>query len=305
MNVEGLLVEAFEAAGADDGLVYVSVPITSGPREFQLIAELKCTREELRSVHRERWLGEVVRPNEQEALTYAARARALFPQVLVVEPARLHVSQWTQADYGTFWEALIRRFALRLVATPDWAFSSGSRQEVEVALEIGLPILDIQGSQLSAEDLRAADDAAVRTARDLAIPDDEIHRYLPPLTVEPAPSGSLSRRSAESAKDEATVNRVSSEVFSWLRGERALQLKEFSPESDDQHTFEGLDDDSWWSSQLRHYLVRARDAGLETPAGRQAMAKFVATAIALLESSVRLYGSLPGPGVRMGEDVRS
>lgn len=305
MNLAGLLLESFQAAGADDGLVYVSVPITSGPREFRLIAELECTREQLRSDHREQWLAKVVRPNEQEAVTYAARVRALFPQQLVVEPARLHVSQWTQTDYGNFWETLIRDFALRLIATPDWAFSSGSRQEIEVAYEIGLPILDIRGHPMSSEDLAEADNAAVRALRDLTISEDEVRRYLPPLSFKSARSESPSDDPRGSARDEAAVNRASSEVFSWLRGERALQLKEFGPERDDKHTLEGLGDESWWSSQLQYYLERARELGIETPGGREALAKFVATAIALLESSVRLYGWLPMPGIRMGQGVES
>lgn len=309
MNLAGLLLESFQAAGADDGLVYVSVPITSGPREFRLIAKLECTREQLRSDHRERWLAEVVRPNEQEAVTYAARVRAMFPQQLVVEPAKLHVSQWTQTDYGNFWETLIREFALRLIATPDWAFSSGSRQEIEVAHEIGLPILDIRGRPMSAEDLAEADRAAVLALRDLTISEDEVRRYLPPLSFTSTPRESPSDASTPSndpsgsARDEAAVNRASSEVFSWLRGERALQLKEFGPERDDKHTLEGLGDESWWSSQLEHHFGRARELGVETPAGREALAKFVATAIALLESSVRLYGWLPTPGIRTGQRV--
>ncbi len=118
MNAAGLLLEAFQAAGADDGLIYVSVPITSGPRELRLMAELGCTREEVRSIHRERWLSEVVQLNEQEAVAWAARVRALFPQQLVVEPARLHVSEWSQDDYGIFWETLIRRFASSLGCHP-------------------------------------------------------------------------------------------------------------------------------------------------------------------------------------------
>ena len=303
MSVAGLLLEAFQAAGADDGLVYVSVPITSGPRELRLMSELKSTREQLRSEHRARWLSEVVHPNEQEALTHAARVRALFPQHLVVEPARLHVSDWTQTEYGTFWETLIREFALRLIATPDWAFSSGSRQEVKIALEINLPILDIQGTQMSVNDLEAADKAARQYARDLGLSNEEIDELLPWTGF--SPEGALSTDSdwLAEARREAMINRATSEVFGWLRAERALQLTAYGPERDDEHTLEGLEAEGWWSNQLEHYLERARTLGIETPEGRQALAKFVATSIALLESSVRLYGWLPRAGVRIGDSV--
>jgi hypothetical protein len=303
MDVTGLLIEAFQAAGADDGLVYVSVPITSGPRELQLLVKLGCTREQLRSEHRERWLAEVVRPNEREAVAYAARVRALFPQQLVVEPARLHVSQWSQKDYGTFWETLIRKFALRLIATPDWALSSGSRQEVEVAVEIGLPILDVRGHPQTSEDLVNADRSARDAARRFGFSDDETERYLPRLAFAVETSGAPALGTGKAALEETFVNRASSEVFSWLRGERALQLKEWGADIDDTHTREGLNEGSWWPSQLDHYLHRARELGIETAAGRQALAKFVATATALLESSVRIHGWLPASGVRLGENL--
>lgn len=300
MDIAALLLEAFQAAGADDGLTYVSVPITSGPRELKLLAELRCTREELRSVYRARWLAEVVGPNEQEAVTYAARVRALFPQQLVVEPARLHVSGWAQEDYNIFWDALIRQYALRLVATPDWAFSVGSRQEVDVAWEIGLPILDVRGRLQTAEDLAASDSLARETAAELGFSGADIERYLPPLALAGSGSRPPGGVTDELARREALVNRASSEVFSWLRGERALQLRAFSPEKDDQHTLEGLEDDAWWSRQLARYYEQARRLGVDTPTGRQALAKFGAAAIALLESTVRLHGWLPNPGVRMG-----
>jgi hypothetical protein len=302
MEVADLLLEAFQAAGADDGLIYVSVPITSGRRELTLMAQLSCTRDELRTEHRQRWLEEVVRPNESEAITYAARVRALFPQQLVVEPARLHVSAWSQADYGAFWETLIRKFALRLVATPDWAFSSGARQEVAVALEIGLPILDIQGQPLDLEDLARADADARKLARELGFSEREVAEYLPTLPLEAPAARPPDATQLEAARREAQVNWALSEVFSWLRGERALQIRHFGAERDDQHTREGLGEGSWWVSQLDRYFGRARELGLETSGGRQALAKFVATAIALLESAVRLYGPLPSPGVPLGQN---
>jgi hypothetical protein len=298
-DLAALLLQAFDAAGAEDGLVYVSVPITSGPRELSLMARLGASREDLRSTHRDLWLAEVVRPNEKEAVSYAARARVLFPQQLVVEPARLHVSAWSQADYGSFWETLIKGYALRLIATPDWAFSMGSRQEVDLAFRIGLPILSINGDTLNAAELAAADASARQAGRDLGFTDEEIERYLPPLRL-PEPPETPDDRVAQERGD-ALVNRAFSEVFAWLRGERAFQLQHFDAAKDDAHTREGLGPETWWFSRLARYTERAQELGLDVPEGREALAKFAATAIALLESSVRVYGWLPTPGRRMGD----
>ncbi len=172
-----------------------------------------------------------------------------------------------------------------------------------MALEIGLPVLDIRGRLQSVQDLAAADDEARRAAHELGLSDDRIDQYLPSLSFDAALRELPNSTRKKPSRRESEVNRASSEVFSWLRGERALQLSEFGPERDNEHTVEGLGEGSWWSNQLTSYLQRAQALGVETQAGRQALAKFVATAIGLLESTVRLYGWLPSPGVRIGENV--
>jgi len=68
-------------------------------------------------------------------------------------------------------------------------------------------------------------------------------------------------------------------------------------------TAEGLAEGTWWDERLGRYYHEAERLGLESETGRQALAKFVATACALLESVVRVHGWLPEPGVRLGENV--
>src|SRR4051794_10229137 len=121
MQVCDVVLEAFEAAGADDGVVYVTVPITSGRREFALMHELRCTRDDLRTRYRDRWLEEVVRPNEEDARTYVGQARIAFSGQLVVDPSRLHVTEWSQDDFDKLWSTLIERYGRVLVVTPAWS----------------------------------------------------------------------------------------------------------------------------------------------------------------------------------------
>ena len=97
-------------------------------------------------------------------------------------------------------------------------------------------------------------------------------------------------------------------VEQWLRDERAYTIDKFGLASDDQHTIEfyhGLPapKPSWWDQQFDNYLGRAFTLGLDTPGGRQAAAKFVATAMGFLESVVRQFGPLPEPGVTSGENL--
>jgi len=92
-------------------------------------------------------------------------------------------------------------------------------------------------------------------------------------------------------------------VVDWLRDERNYQVEKFGLTADDTHTEEHPDLAGWWDQQLNTYIGRARTLGLETPGGRQAFAKFVATSLGLLESAIRLFGPLPEPGVPSGYNL--
>lgn len=99
-------------------------------------------------------------------------------------------------------------------------------------------------------------------------------------------------------------------VRNWLKDERAYTLHKFGIEKDNLHikVWNILEtpneyDESWWSTQLDNYYFRAGILGLDTVNGRQALAKFVATAIGMLEACVREFGYLPEPGVPSGENL--
>lgn len=71
-------------------------------------------------------------------------------------------------------------------------------------------------------------------------------------------------------------------------------------QADDVHTRDGVGGDSWWLRQIEQYLGRADVQGLDTLGGRQALFKACTTMLGLLESTVRVYGPPPRPGVPSG-----
>lgn len=92
-------------------------------------------------------------------------------------------------------------------------------------------------------------------------------------------------------------------VQDWLTAEVAYTQAKFGLDADDEHTRQFADgDDEWWQQQFDNYLHRAKVLGIDTPGGRQALAKFVSTAQGMLMSAVRLYGPLPKPGCSSGEN---
>lgn len=280
------LLQAFEAAGAAGGVAYVSVPITSGLREIALLNELGVTSAQLRQQFRARWSREVVEPNETDALGYSERTRAANPGLLVIDPSRMSVRGWEQDDYNGFWVRLVQRHARRVVAAPGWEFSRGARGEVALGVALGCPVTDLEGVALT----RAALELMDENAREKLAADGwsaaKIDAYVPALDFEAAPDLAPS---------------AASHAFDWLAQERAYQVRKFGTELDDEHTQEGLGEDRWWWRQLTSYFHRSRVLTLETPVGRQALAKFVATGCGLLESAIRLHGPLPAPGVPSGE----
>lgn len=293
MDAHELYLQAFRAAGAEAGLSYLSVPITTGRRELELLLEFRCRPDDLRTKHRERWLADVVRPNEADAEVLAEKVRTLLPQVLVVNPAHLHNPDWSQQEYARFWDNLVSTYATRLIAAPGWEFSRGARAEVRLALRLGLPILDLEGRALHAEDIGQLDKSAAAWMERAGFTQRDIEDYLEDIEL----------GSDVVPAEDASSNLAASEVFAWLRAERSYQVAKFGIEADDAHTLQGIGEGSWWSQQLTNYYHRAGVVGFETPVGRQAIAKFVATGCGLLESVVRLHGHLPTAGVPSGQNL--
>ncbi|KKK56708.1 hypothetical protein LCGC14_3061830 [marine sediment metagenome] len=98
---------------------------------------------------------------------------------------------------------------------------------------------------------------------------------------------------------------MSMRVRMWLRQEWDYQIRKHGrAETDVQRqrirTF-GQDDD-WFRHALDQYYHRAEVLGLDTPVGRQALAKFVATGVGMLDSVIEEHGHLPPPGTPSGVD---
>jgi hypothetical protein len=278
------LIQALQAAGADHNVAYLSVPVTSGPREVDLLNELGLTSpQELRSVYGERWRHEVVQPNEQDAATLAntIRRASWARGKVLVDPSRIHIDGWDQDDYNAFWISLMTEHAIVLVASSGWTFSRGARGEVGYALALNLEVVDVDGRSLDVDTLMVEAERARQRLRESGWPQNDVERYLPPVNITDRPCLQPSAQS---------------EVFYWLGQERHRQIELFGADEDDANTrATGLDCDGWWSKQLRRYWREAKDVGLDTARGRLLLARYVATGCGLLESVVRVHGPLPEP----------
>lgn len=91
----------------------------------------------------------------------------------------------------------------------------------------------------------------------------------------------------------------------WVREETKYAGRKFGHTSRGEHDEamreEQIGPDSWWYRQIHQYIDRARLFGLDTPQGRQALAKAMMTMHGAVESSIRVFGPMPQPGVPSGE----
>jgi hypothetical protein len=83
-------------------------------------------------------------------------------------------------------------------------------------------------------------------------------------------------------------------VRRWIAGERVYAEEKWTPTKVEDIGPEQAD----WVAM---YIHRAHVLGLDTPLGRQNLAKALMTLTSFVEAAVRLHGPLPHPGVPSGE----
>ena len=286
------LISMLESAGANEGLVYVATPITTGRTTVEAIVAGNGLSDEERSAVR--------LANEERVRSVAKKLRHRLRRTIVINPAEFEggTANWTQENYYDLWSGVIRRFANRVVVVEGWEYCRGARIEVQLALDLGIPIWDEDLFEIPQDTIFSLAWIADEGLRSLA-PDGRRTDILGPcLRARALGALGQTRESVEALGVAAT------ETYWWLEEERSYQRAKFGVDFDDQQTAgqeKGID--SPWFIRTGNYVQRAALFGLETQRGRQALAKAAATMAAWVESSVRLHGRLVQPGVASGDGI--
>ncbi|WP_244487897.1 hypothetical protein [Aminobacter sp. DSM 101952] len=145
---QGLLLSAWESVMEKSSAIYLSGPITTGPRFVQWHALeghlLDSTGEEYRKE-----LGHhVIAPNSADIQKEAGRLRRQY-RVPVLEPATLNVSGWRQNDYLSLWNKVIETLVARMIMMPGWQYSFGCATEIASAFRAGIPVTTIDGIHIT------------------------------------------------------------------------------------------------------------------------------------------------------------
>lgn len=131
-------------------VVYLSTPITTGPRLLKWLAEQRAAGMPVESApNGELVRDEVIAENLQRLPQLRTKITELFPDAAVIDPSTLTVPEWGQSDYHRFWVEVIRRCVDVIIFADGWELSTGCTIEYSAALELGLPTLDSSGSAIS------------------------------------------------------------------------------------------------------------------------------------------------------------
>jgi hypothetical protein len=137
--------------------IYASSELTTGRRLYELMREVgvRDRRELHRKLGEAEWKRCLWDPNLAEALELARKVRARSGGALVLTPGPYAASGWSQPEYLTLWETVVRTRIGRVVFGRDWQYSNGCAFEFAVATDAGLPVFDEDGTPISLEQGRA------------------------------------------------------------------------------------------------------------------------------------------------------
>lgn len=130
-------------ASPDSGeAVYISTPITTGPRLLAWLRQSNGGATPLGS--REAVKSEVVKDNIAAVAPLRQRIQERLPDSRIIDPTAFDHAGWSQTDYHRFWVEVLRQFVDRVVVADGWQYSTGCLYEFTSAVGMSIPILDSQ-----------------------------------------------------------------------------------------------------------------------------------------------------------------
>jgi len=133
--------------------VYASTELTTGRRAFSVLREVGATRAaELKTrLGEQGFVDRILSPNVDAAMAFARRLHhSLGGNQLVITPAPFVAPDWSQSEYLSFWETLIRTRIKEVYFNHGWEYSSGCTFEFLVAVDTGIPTYTADGQRLDA-----------------------------------------------------------------------------------------------------------------------------------------------------------
>lgn len=165
---------AFQAMKTiDSDLAYVSHPISSGKRLFELTEDFELDHvSQLKSQFAYDYRELVLKPNMAEGKKFGRKVSSVSDLPVVIpslfeQNARMDDSRWGEEEFMHFWVNTIRDKIARMHMAPDWEYSNGAVEEFKEAKVKDIPVLDHNFDGLSLDQAREMIWRAIRTFQGL------------------------------------------------------------------------------------------------------------------------------------------
>jgi hypothetical protein len=287
--------QALETMSGTNGVVYMTTSITTGRRYFELLRDLGCTSDELRRDHAQRQREYVIEPNLALARITAEMVRARYPESVVLDPSRLSMRAdeqfpqgWSQQDYYDLWEPVIKKYAKFVVATTDWAFSRGSRREVEMGIANDRTVVDLHGTPQSVEDLTYQDQEARNELCRWGWTEARVEAELPPLNLGKTVDFAQPPTGIRNLYWHQACKAVNEDLLKFLGPSHR-----YTPLADDERTRRGTNAERWRSEKLDKYWAAAMVSGFGGGRAKLELLSLAGVAVGMMRSVVRTHGGLP------------
>lgn len=149
-----IAISALDSILNGEKAIYCSSELTTGQR-LQALFRQYGVRE---SAELRRTMGEasfrlrVWDPNVEEANALGRELHHRLGGEIVITPAPFFSPGWTQLEYLSFWETVIRTRCKAVYFSDEWEYSSGCAFEFAVARHAGLPTFAAGGAPLALEE---------------------------------------------------------------------------------------------------------------------------------------------------------
>lgn len=176
-----LLLAVLGCVVEDRCAVYVSTPITTGPRFIEWRRNAGADLEKGTTGYEQEHLTNVIEPNRQYVQPLVESLRGKF-DAPVIDPTGLEdVPGWEQYDYHGFWAKVVRRYVHTVVFIDGWQYSTGCVYEFLAALDSGATVLDERLEELSLLDAQHLVERAIDDISDGVLDEQPLRRALADL----------------------------------------------------------------------------------------------------------------------------
>ena len=171
MNEVELTIRAFRAVLGTVGATYVAIPMTSGKRYLDW-AERTGIRDREGAEVWSRIFNEVVKPNIDDARPFVDSLRKRWDSP-IVDPTELEFLEgWQQIDFYELWKRVFDEFIHSVILFSGWEYSVGCCKEVARALELRLPLMDVNLKPLRKDDIESQMFAGISETTERGFPTD-------------------------------------------------------------------------------------------------------------------------------------